>query len=410
MQSKVKEYIEKHHLLPTGAKVVVGLSGGADSVTLLFILRALGYACEAAHCNFHLRGEESDRDEQFVTTLCANWHIPLHKTNFDTVAYAKEHGLSVEMAARDLRYAWFETIRTATGAEAIAVAHHQNDQAETLLLNLKRGTGLRGLGGMRPKNGHIVRPLLSTTRREIELFCQQESLEYVTDSTNADTSIRRNAIRALLTDAEDSEIRHMADTAEQMQAYRLLLDALLLGTAIPEEANQTLLYELLAPYGFNASQAKDMLQALATSGKRFETNEYVATIDHGTLTVQPHAEVKDEAVPIVVRNVRPRLAKEFYPAADGPFAAFDADKLPQKLTLRHWQPGDYFYPITSGKQQKKKLQDFFSDQKMSIAEKNDTWLLADGDTIIWVVGRRIDNRFKITPATTHVAEICIELD
>lgn len=408
MLSIVKKYIANQHLLSSEGKVLIGLSGGADSVALLYILRALGYACEAAHCNFHLRGEESDRDEEFVTELCAKWNIVLHKTHFNTAAYAQQHSISIEMAARDLRYEWFETLREAHGCEAIAVAHHQNDQAETLLLNLKRGTGLRGLGGMRPRNGHIIRPLLCITRKEIEQFCQKEHLTYVTDSTNADTSIRRNAIRAWLQEADESEIKHMAETASEMQAYRMLLDALLLGKPIPKEADTTLLYELVAQYGFNASQAQDMLAALSGSGKRFETEEYIAEIDHGQLTISSHDECGSQAVPTLVRAIRPRFKTEHFPAAEEQMALFDADALPRQLTLRHWLPGDYFYPITGGKQQKKKLQDFFSDLKLSLKEKNNIWLLADGETIVWVIGYRIDNRFKITNTTTHVAEICLE--
>ncbi len=408
MISVIKKYIETYHLLPKGTKVIVGLSGGADSVALLYILHALGYTCEAAHCNFLLRGEESDRDEVFVTDMCAKWGVKLHKTRFDTQKYAKQHSISIEMAARELRYEWFEILREAHGCEAIAVAHHQNDQAETLLLNLKRGTGLRGLGGMRPRNGHIIRPLLCITRKEIEQFCQKEHLDYITDSTNADTSFRRNAIRAWLQDANESEIKHMAATASEMQAYRMLLDALLLGKPIPKEADTTLLYELVAQYGFNASQAQDMLAALNGSGKRFETEEYVAEIDHGQLTVSAHDASCQHAAPTLVRAIRPRFKTEHFPAAEEMMALFDADTLPEQLTLRHWQAGDYFYPITGGKQQKKKLQDFFSDQKLSLKEKNNIWLLADGETIIWVIGYRIDNRFKITPSTTHVAEICLE--
>lgn len=388
--------------------MVVGLSGGADSVALLFILRALGYTCEAAHCNFHLRGEESMRDEEFVRHLCNQWQVPLHVTNFATEDYARQHGLSIEMAARELRYAWFETIRTNLGAEAIAVAHHQNDQAETLLLNLKRGTGIRGLGGMRPKNGYIVRPLLCLTRREIEAFCREHQLAFVTDSTNADTTIRRNAIRALLHNCDETDIQHMADTASLMQTYRTLLDALILGTPVPPEADETLLYELLAPYGFNASQVADILAALPASGKRFETGRYIATIDHGQLQITSRDAAQEEAAPLVLRALRPRMPREHFPAADEWTALFDADLLPENLTLRHWQPGDVFYPITSGHAGKKKLQDFFSDLKLSLAEKEQIWLLADGNTIVWVVGQRLDNRFKITDATRRVAEISIE--
>lgn len=405
---RVRDYIEAHQLLSPGAKVVIGLSGGADSVVLLYILHALGYACEAAHCNFHLRAEESMRDEQFVRTLCAQWQVPLHTIDFDTTAYASAHGVSIEMAARELRYRWFEELRQTLNAEAVAVAHHMNDQAETLLLNLKRGTGIHGLKGMLPKNEHIVRPLLCLTRKEIETICQEEHLRYVTDSTNADTTIRRNAIRALLRDADPGEIRHMAHTADLMREYEQLLRALLYGTAVPQDSEKTLLYELLSPYGFNATQVDNILTALPGSGKQIETRSYVATIDHGRLTIESTRPLDDEP-PLLLRAVRPRMQKEHFPGAEEMHAIFDADRLPSHLSLRHWREGDYFYPICNqGQAGRKKLQDFFSDKKLSLQEKNRVWLLADGDEIVWVIGHRIDNRFKITSSTTRVAELSLE--
>lgn len=406
---QVKDYMEVHQLLSSGAKVVVGLSGGADSVTLLYILRTLGYACEAAHCNFHLRGDESMRDENFVRSLCAEWQVPLHVTDFDTTAYASSHGVSIEMAARELRYQWFEQLRQTLNAEAIAVAHHANDQAETLLLNLKRGTGMHGLKGMLPKNEHIIRPLLCLTRQEIEAYCEEQHLRYVTDSTNADTGIRRNAIRAWLSDAEPSEIRHIAHTADLMRQYERLLSALLYGTTVPQDCEKTLLYELLSPYGFNATQVDNILSALPGSGKLIEAQDYVARIDHGQLTIDS-VQPSEEEQPMLLRAIRPRMPKEHFPTAEEHYALFDADKLPPNLCLRHWQEGDYFYPICNqGQAGRKKLQDFFSDKKLSITEKNRVWLLADGEQIVWVIGHRIDNRYKITPATVRVAEMSLEV-
>lgn len=407
MLDRVKKYIQDNQLLPSHAKVIVGLSGGADSVALIYILRALGYACEAAHCNFHLRGEESVRDEHFAQQLCNQWNIPFHKIDFNTQEYASSHKLSIEMAARALRYDWFEQLRNTLPADAIAVAHHQSDQAETLLLNLKRGAGLKGLGGMRPKNGFVVRPLLCVTRREIEQFCQNEQLTYIVDSTNADTTIQRNAIREWLNQSEESDIRHMAETAQRMQAYRTLLDALFMGTPIPQETDETLLYELLAPYGFNGSQVTDILNALPSSGKRFETEHFVATIDHGKLTVSSVGIAGEDKMPAYQQTIRKRKAQESFPTSQEWRALFDADKLPKQLSLRHWKEGDFFYPISSGHAGKKKLQDFFSNQKLSLQEKEQIWLLAENDTIVWVIGYRIDNRFKITEATTQVAEINI---
>ena len=407
MLQRFQQFISAHHLLRKEDKVLVGLSGGADSVLLLYLLRACGYACEAAHCNFHLRAEESMRDQRFVEQLCAKWDILLRITNFATVDYAREHGISIEMAARDLRYAWFEQVREESGCAAIAVAHHQNDQAETLLLNLHRGTGIRGLGGMHPKNGRIIRPMLCFTRKEIEALCAQEGLDYVTDSTNADTAYKRNAMRKLLADASDTEIRHYADTALRMQAYESLLESLIVGTPLNDTAQQALIYELLQPYGFNASQISDMLAALPSSGKRFEAPDFTATIDHGQLTIRTN-QTEAEQVPTLLRAVRPRMAREHFPDATDDWALVDADALGDDLHLRHWKAGDAFYPITNGRRMKKKLQDFFCDRKLSLAEKEAVWLLCSGEEIVWVIGHRLDDRFKVTETTKRIAELQIE--
>lgn len=410
MESRIQTYIRDRHMLSDGGRVLVATSGGADSMVLLYVLHRLGYEVIAAHCNFHLRGEESMRDEQFVRGVCMKWAIRLETTDFATQSYAKEQGVSIEMAARDLRYEWFEKKRAELRCEAIAVAHHMNDQAETVLLNLSRGTGVKGLGGMRPKNGYIVRPLLCCSRKEIEAFAETNSIAYVTDSTNSDTSIKRNAFRSMLQQASEAEIRHMAETASLMQSYHALLDTLILGKTLDKEAQLPLLYELLSPYGLNASQIENILQALPSSGKRFEAPEYVATIDHGQLTIQSR-QTEEEERPTIIRSIRPRMPREHFPDAEELMVCLDADRLKEPLTARHWKNGDSFYPITSGKAVRKKLQDFFSDQKFSIDEKNATWLLCSGEgedeSIVWVIGYRIDNRYKVTDQTTRIAEIAV---
>ena len=420
MLQKVQAYVRARAINKEKAHVLVALSGGADSVCLLHVMVDLGYEVEAAHCNFHLRGDESDRDEAFVRALCEtvktpsgeSLHIPLYVKHFDTTAYAREHGVSIEMAARDLRYAWFEELRQQIGADVIAVAHHMNDQAETLLLNLRRGTGVHGLAGMKPVNGKIVRPLLCVTRREIEEYAQANGYRYVVDSTNSDTRIQRNAVRALLSSSTDAEIEHMAHTAELVQEYDSLLQALLWGTTIPKQSERTLLYELLAPYGFNATQVENILSALPSSGKHFEAENYTAEIDHGELHIRANATESDMEKPVVLRAVRPRMPKEHFPDQEAMYALFDADHLPENLMLRHWKEGDSFLPIANkSKAVRKKLQDFFSNLKLSVSEKNRVWLLCNADKqeeIVWVVGYRISDPYKLTDATTRVAEIEVE--
>lgn len=269
--------------------MLVALSGGADSVALLDVLQQAGYHCIAAHCNFHLRGAESDRDEAFVRSLCASNEIELEVTHFDTDAHAHALHISIEMAARDLRYAWFDQVARAHGCQAIAVAHHQNDQAETLLLNLKRGTGLRGLCGMRPISANpmapnsvpVVRPLLCTTRDYIEHYLRDKrGLTWVTDSTNSDLTISRNAVREQLRSYTKAEIEHMAQTAEYAQGYIDIIDG-----KSTREAGIVRLYEELRAYGFaEIDKIYDALQR-GEGGKTFTSKTHKAIIKKGQLCV-----------------------------------------------------------------------------------------------------------------------------
>ena len=217
---KVKNFIRQHHLLQEGERVVVGLSGGPDSVCLARLLDTLGYQVVAAHCNFHLRGDESMRDEQFVVSLCEERGWKLHQTHLDTTAYARQQGISIEMAAREYRYDWFKRLKEEVGAEAIAVGHHQDDNVETLLLNLTRGTGIKGLCGMQPKNGDVVRPLLCLTRKDILIYLEDVHQTYVTDHTNLEDDFARNKVRLdvlpLLETINQGAMKNLASTQENL--------------------------------------------------------------------------------------------------------------------------------------------------------------------------------------------------
>ena len=269
--------------------MLVAISGGADSVALLDVLIRAGYTCIAAHCNFHLRGAESDRDEAFVRELCSQLNVPLEVESFDTKGYAENHKVSIEVAARELRYTWFTQIAKTHGCQAVCVAHHQNDQAETLLLNLQRGAGLRGLCGMRPistnpivpESAPIVRPLLCTTRDYIEHYLQDKRhLQWVTDSTNSDPSITRNAIREQLKYYAKSDIEHMAQTAEFMQGYVDILEG-----KSTREAGIARLYEELREFNFaEIDKIYDALQR-GEGGKTFTSKTHQATIKKGKLCV-----------------------------------------------------------------------------------------------------------------------------
>ena len=311
MLRRVLKYIRDKELLEKGDRVLVCVSGGADSVALLDVLQRGGYECVVAHCNFHLRGEESDRDEQFVREVVEAYPLPLPKgkgdrllgdevmklwvKDFDTMGYAQEKGISIEMAARELRYRWFAEVAAETGCKAIAVAHHQNDQAETVLLNLKRGTGIRGLCGMRAKSGNpyevkgerleagipIIRPLLCTTRDYIEHYLRDiRKIDWVDDSTNTDTSIKRNAIREQLKQYSKAEIEHIAATAEHMQGYVDWLEG-----RESQEAGRVKLFEELKDYGFaEIDKIYDALQK-GVGGKEFRSATHVATIKGRKLNI-----------------------------------------------------------------------------------------------------------------------------
>ena len=289
MLRRVSTYIRQRGLLDKSKPVLVAVSGGADSVAMLDVLVRAGFTCIAAHCNFHLRGDESNRDEGFVRALCGKMGVEIEVKEFDTISYARAHKVSIEVAARELRYTWFEEVAKAHGCQAICVAHHQNDQAETILLNLKRGTGIRGLAGMRPISANpmaedgvpIVRPLLCTTRDYIEHYLRDKrGLEWVNDSTNSDTTITRNAIREQLKSYSKAEIEHIAKTAEYMQGYVDLLEG-----KESREAGIAKLYEEIREYGF--AETEKIYDALlkGEGGKVFRSKTHRATIKKGQLCV-----------------------------------------------------------------------------------------------------------------------------
>lgn len=293
MLRRVQKYIRDHALLESNARVLVCVSGGADSIALWDVLQRGGYECIVAHCNFHLRGEESDRDEAFVRQLAFGKELMVK--DFDTRCYAEEKGISIEMAARELRYQWFAELAEQHACTAIAVAHHQNDQAETVLLNLKRGTGLRGLCGMRPKSDNpmggsvpVIRPLLCTTRDYIEHYLRDiRKLAWINDSTNSDTTITRNAIRQQLASYSKSEIEHIATTAEHLQGYVDWLEQ-----QDTPAAGKVKLYEELREYHFpEVEKIYDALQK-GEGGKTFYAPQHKAVIRKGKVVVE-RLEVKD---------------------------------------------------------------------------------------------------------------------
>ena len=428
MRDLVRAYIEKYQLLTENRPVLVGVSGGADSIALLTILVELGYSCIAAHCTFHLRGEESLQDERFTKEYVEKLQIPFVKIDFETEQYAAENHLSIEMAARELRYRWFEEQRVHWGAQAIAVAHHRDDNVETLLMNLIRGTGIRGLSGIQPKNGFVVRPMLAVSREEIQNWFAKRNLSYVTDSTNLSDAYTRNFIRLrilpLLEEVNPSVKKAIARTSEHLAATEVIYlqvieearkevfdseNRLSIAALMKYPAPNAVLYELLKVYGFSRSVVEDIYSSLTKeSGKVFFSSSFRLIKDRDYLLFSPlvkeeiqeyilNGDEKEWIGPIELSFESVVITTDFQIRKEKNIAYFDADKLTFPLTLRKWQEGDWFIPF--GMKGRKKLSDYFSDRKFSRLEKEQTWLLCSGDTIIWIVGERSDNRFCLDKMT-----------
>lgn len=416
----VEQYIETKRLLTREGVVLVALSGGADSVALLLMLQELGYGCEAAHCNFHLRGEESDRDEAFVRRLCKERQVPLHVTHFDTKQYAAAHRLSIEMAARELRYTWFEQLRQETGAQAIAVAHHMDDNIETFLLNLLRGTGINGLRGIRPRNGYVVRPLLCLSRTDILRYLEEKGQTYVTDSTNLQDEYKRNKIRLrllpLMEEINPSARRSLFSTMDHLDdaaaIYNKGIEAacrrvrvgegIAIAALLKEISPQTVLFEVLHPLGFNQAQVADIFRACTGQpGRVFEAEGWWVVKDRDRLLVQRKEET-ERTVPKFEITECP-YDEGFVIPREKHKACFDTDKLRGELHLRLWQLGDVFVPF--GMTGKKTIGDYLTDRKFSLLQKRRQWVLCCGDDIVWLVGERTDNRYRVDGKTRRVTVV-----
>lgn len=442
MLNRITKYIDSNRLITSKSRaIIVGVSGGADSILLLELLHQSGYICIAAHCNFNLRDDESKRDESFVVDHCIDRSIKLEKISFDTYKFAKENKLSIEMAARELRYKYFEELKQKHNAQAIAVAHHADDQAETLILNLIRGSGLHGLGAMRPKNGDIIRPLLPFTRNEVEECCKQLKLDFIIDSTNNETLYRRNFIRheiiPKLNSINSAASNNIARTAQLLQEAENLYcerieqikseiwqdigdeHIINIDKLLNYPSTTTLLYELFSPYGFSRIDCNSIFDALnAISGKQFISKTHRIIKDRNTLILsqlvefdrdfQVYLEADQEYLESPIRLIIQRYSAnpEREIPRDSSIALLDSDKLQFPLLIRRWKQGDSFVPL--GMMGKKKLSDFFKDSKFTLSQKEQTWVLCSNNKIIWIIGHRIDNRFKVTEETKNILQLSTE--
>lgn len=419
--NKVRTYIEREIRLEASSHILVGLSGGADSTALLLIMKELGYRVEALHCNFHLRGEESDRDQAFVENLCKEQQVPLSVRHFKTEEEAKQRGISIEMAARDLRYDWFRnklqaSLKSGNGDNTyIAVAHHSDDQAETLLLNLLRGTGLRGMAGMHPKNGDIIRPLLCLTRKEILDYLEQKGQPFVTDSTNSERTALRNRIRLdvmpLLQSINPAVVEHIVracDNVRQSMPYYIkgieaaFCEQGITASTFPLTAlnSNPLLHEWLADNGFNRMQEEELSKASECQvGKMWHSSTHTVLRDREALLLRKR--------PVEGESGRGmQLHQEIVPCIGetGPDVAyFDADLLTEPIDVRPVREGDAFVPF--GMKGRKLVSDYLTDHKVNRLDKSQQYVATCGEDIIWLIGHRSDNRYRVTQATKRIAKI-----
>ena len=437
LQTLMMQFAEQHRFFNSGAKVLAAVSGGVDSMVMLHLLHQVNVNTVAAHCNFGLRGDESNFDEAFVKTESHKLGIECQVAHFDASSYAVQKGYSVQMAARELRYRWFNELLAKENFDAIAIAHNRDDRIETLLINLARGTGIHGLTSIKPVNGNIIRPLLFASRNEIEVYAKAHNVLFREDSSNATDKYARNYIRHHVIPGLEQYFPGMRKAIERNLEHYSEVE-LFYNAAVEYYKNQivtfcndliyinmqglaqspsppALLYEILKSYGFSNSTASEILENQNyTSGRQFYSNTHRLVNNRQSLIIQKIENTVTETsgeylidehtlnidVPIRMKIKKFEYFSGFEPETTPNIAYLDSDKLQFPLLLRKWKHGDRFRPL--GMHGMKKLSDFFSDNKLSLIEKEKSWVLVSGEQIAWIVGMRIDDRFKITDKTRKV--------
>ncbi|MDG2058652.1 MAG: tRNA lysidine(34) synthetase TilS [Flavobacteriales bacterium] len=426
MKNRFLENIKKNNLFSKEDKLIVAISGGADSVALAILLNECNFPIIFAHCNFNLREDESDADEDFVRKLAKELEIECFVESFETEKFAKENKISIQMAARELRYSWLEKIRIKTDSKYIAVAHHKDDDIETYFINLIRGSGIRGFLGMKEKKNKIIRPLLNLRRDEIESYLMLKNQEFRTDSSNTDTKYLRNNIRKhiipIIKDVNPSfsntfsnELEYMNDVFKVFQnvindeVKHIVLsridDIILDKNNLLKSANKKiLLRELIFPFGF--SQTEQILNSCNDiAGKIFYSKSHRLLVDRNKIIISELKNKEEICLEISENsdeinfpiNLRFAISEELdYHKSEGK-ATFDFDRIKFPIQIRKWKEGDYFHPI--GMKGKKKLSDFFIDEKLSRFEKEKCFIMCSDEKIMWIIGHRMDDRFKITNKT-----------
>lgn len=433
MIEEFRKYIEENSLISKSDKVLLAVSGGIDSMVMAHLFLSGRHNVGIAHCNFNLRGSESDKDEIFVRNFALDHNTPFYSERFDTTGFATEKGISIQMAARELRYRWFEEIRVKHNYDSISVAHNLNDNAETFLINLTRGTGIAGLTGMKPKHRFIIRPLLFASRAAIVNYSNLNNIDYREDESNSQTKYTRNKIRHIIlpqfreinpsfdttiTDTAErlSEINeivteHISEIREKVSVQRLGTIVFRINMLQGLSPKRTILYELFRPYGISKGQLDDVISLidaktgtrLITAGYRLLKNRKELIVTHSGDDSEGNVEietVKDflkypGCISAEIIKVRPDLT---IPESSN-IACLDADRISFPMLIRKWKHGDSFYPL--GMKQKKKLSDYFIDRKYSIYAKDCCRILESEGRIAWIMNDRIDNRFRITSTTKN---------
>jgi tRNA(Ile)-lysidine synthase len=431
------EYIHTKHLFHPKDKLLLAVSGGVDSVVLCELCKEAGYDFAIAHCNFQLRGEDSARDERFVEALAKKYNTVFHTISFDTAATATTQKKSIEETARDLRYTWFEKLRVENDYRFIVTAHHANDSIETVLMNFFRGTGIKGLHGILPKQGKIVRPLLFAKKETLTAFAAENNLAFVNDYTNAQNDFTRNyfrnelvpAVKKVFPAVEENILGNIERFGGAEQLYneavegykKKLLEIKGSEVHIPVLKLQqtkplaTVLFEIIKAYNFTAHQTAEAMALLQSeSGRYVQSATHRIIRNRKWLIISPN-KTEDAATILIEQDDKTvlyaggTLRIEEYSTFDidhSPLTAqLDAAAIKFPLLLRKWKTGDYFYPL--GMQKKKKLSRFFIDQKLPLTEKEKVWVLESDKKIVWVIGLRIDDRVKITGKTTTVLQLSV---
>ena len=438
MLEEFKKFVAKNALLKKGDTTLIAVSGGRDSVVLCELFQKAEFPFAIAHCNFQLRGKEANDDEDFVKNLASKYKVEFFSKRFKTEVFAKKNKLSIQQAARVLRYEWFEEIRNQNSFNFIATAHHKDDELETFFINLIRGTGIAGLHGILTKRDKIIRPLLFATRVEIDKFVKKNKLQFREDSSNASSKYLRNKIRHKILpifekinpsfrNTLSQEIKRLSEVEKVYNHFvGLTIKQILKNNTISisdlkkSQFAEVILYEVLKKYQFNTDVVEEVLSSFNSEpGKQFfsathrlvKDREKLIITERNTINADEVCSVSQKIIlllkPVKIEFLTVKNSKKFKIPSDSNIACLDFEKLKFPLEIRKWKNGDFFYPL--GMNKKKKLSDFFTDIKLSIPEKENTWLLCSDEKIVYVIGKRIDERYKVGKETKSIYLVrCID--